>query len=253
MDRLGIPMELRSCHMSPALRVYKYLWEDYMVFPFMSMPQPIQPSKLPQAKVYGGVGSILVLLAILPYIGFVLAIVGLVFILIALKYISDEVGEPKIFSYALYAFIAGVVGTVLLIIVVISAFMAIFMYQAPVQMIPGIGPTAIPPNGMHQGWIYRDGFIGFAIAILGVLIAIWVSLIISAIFLKTSYDAVAKHLGIGMFSTAAILYIVGAVLIIVFLIGLLIIFVGLILQIVAFFSIPESKPQSPQGQMPNNP
>jgi uncharacterized membrane protein len=46
---------------------------------------------------------------------------------------------------------------------------------------------------------------------------------------------------------------VGAVLIIVFLIGLLIIFVGLILQIVAFFSIPESKPQSPQGQMPNNP
>jgi uncharacterized membrane protein len=229
----------------------------------MSMPQPIQPSKLPQVKVYGGVGSILVLLAILPYIGFVLAIVGLVFILIALKYISDEVGEPKIFRYALYAFIAGVVGTVLLSIVVLSAFMAIFMYQAPFQMIPGIGPTAIPPNGMDQGeiygngmdqgWIYGDGLIGFAIAILGVLIAIWGSLIISAIFLKTSYDAVAKHLGIGMFSTAAILYIVGAVLIIVFLIGLLIIFVGLILQIVAFFSIPESKPQSPQGQMPNNP
>jgi len=215
-----------------------------MVFPFMSMPRPIQPSKLPQAKVYGGVGSILVLLAILPYIGFVLAIIGLVFILIALKYISDEVGEPKIFRYALYSFIAGVVGSVLLSAVVLAALMAVFIGQVPAQMIPGLGPTAIPPNGMQQEWIFRDGFIGFAIAMLGVLIAIWVSLIISAIFLKTSYNAVAKHLGVGLFSTVAILYIVGAVLII-FVIGLLIIFVGLILQIVAFFSIPESKPPSP--------
>ncbi len=218
-----------------------------MVFLFMSMPQPGQesqsptkvPSKLPQAKVYGGVGSILVLLGIVPYVGVVLTILGLVFILISLKYISDEVGEPKIFRYALYSFIAGVVGAVILIIIVLSALMAIFMRTTPTPPITGIDPTTTPQNGL----------LGLILAVLGILIAIWVSQIISAIFLKKSYDAVAKHLGVGLFSTVAILYMVGAVLTII-LVGLLITFVALILQIVAFFSIPEARPQSPQGQLP---
>ncbi len=210
-------------------------------------------SKLPQAKVYGGVGSILVLLAVIPYVGFVLAVIGLVFILISLKYISDEVGEPKIFRYALYSFIAGVVGAVIMTFVVLSVFMAaIFMPAMPAPPITVIGPTTIPHNGMQQGWMYGDGFIGIVIAMLGFLIAVWVSQIISAIFLKTSYDAVAKHLGVGLFSTVAILYIVGAVLIIIF-VGLLIIFVALIIQVVAFFSIPETRPQTPQGQPPSSP
>lgn len=231
-----------------------------MVYLSMSTPQPsqniqgqpIQPSKLPQAKVYGGVGSILVLLAIIPYAGLILAIIGLVFILIALKYISDEVGEPKIFRYALYSFIAGVVGAVILAFIVLSATIGFFTMRPP-SPVTIIGPTTppLPPqHGMQQGWIFQNGFIGFIIAILGALIAVWVALIISAIFLKTSYDSVAKHLGIGLFSTVAILYIVGAVLIIAFLVGLLIILVGLIIQIVAFFSIPETRPQKPQSQIP---
>ncbi|MEM4970760.1 MAG: DUF996 domain-containing protein [Sulfolobales archaeon] len=230
-----------------------------MVYLPMSTPQPsqsiqgqpIQPSKLPQAKVYGGVGSILVLLAIVPYVGFILALIGLVFILIALKYISDEVGEPKIFRYALYSFIAGVVGAVILAFIVLSAIIGFFAIR-PSSPITIIGPTTppLPPqHGMQQGWIFQNGFIGFIIAILGALIAIWVSQIISAIFLKTSYDAIAKHLGVGLFSTVAILYVVGAVLTII-LIGLLITFVALIIQIVAFFSIPETRPQKPQSQIP---
>jgi len=227
----------------------------------MSFPQPglgpqsptKVPSRLPQAKVYGGVGSILLLLAIVPYAGVVLAILGLVFILISLKYISDEVGEPRIFRYSLYSFIAGVAGIAILVLIVISAFMASFMVMRPGQpQIVIISSPTLPQHGMQQSWVFQNGLLGLILAVLGALIASWAALIISSIFLKTSYDAVAKNLGVGLFSTVAILYIVGSVLLIVFLIGLLIIFVGITIQIIAFFSIPENIQRS-QGQLPTPP
>jgi uncharacterized membrane protein len=55
----------------------------------MGSPESPVSSKLIQAKTYGGIGSILVVLSLVPYIGFVLGIIGLVLVLVAVKYISD--------------------------------------------------------------------------------------------------------------------------------------------------------------------
>lgn len=56
---------------------------------------------LRDAKILGGVGSILMLFA---------PVIGLVFVLIAAKYISDVTNDDSIFNSVLYAAIFGIIG-----------------------------------------------------------------------------------------------------------------------------------------------
>lgn len=60
--------------------------------------------------------------------------------------------------------------------------------------------------------------------------------------MKQSYDLIAEETGVGMFHTVALLYIVGAVLTIV-LIGALLLLIAAILEVIAFFSLPDSVPE----------
>ena len=55
-------------------------------------------SSLSDAKVTGGIGSILVLLTAVPSVGWVLGIAGFVMILIAVNNISQVVNEKKIYN-----------------------------------------------------------------------------------------------------------------------------------------------------------
>ncbi|VVB87829.1 Uncharacterised protein [uncultured archaeon] len=95
----------------------------------------------------------------------------------------------------------------------------------------------------------RPRFFTFLTAFILALVPIWIFYIASAIFLKKSYDTIASKLNISMFRTAALLYLIGAVLVIVF-IGFIIIFIAEVLQAVAFFSIPEQAPLPPQPAQP---
>jgi len=74
------------------------------------------------------------------------------------------------------------------------------------------------------------------------LAVLWVFLIVSAIFLRRSYGKIATFVGVGMFNTAGLLYLIGAALTILFGVGLIIVLVAAILQIVAFFSLPDQPP-----------
>ncbi|MEM2952310.1 MAG: DUF996 domain-containing protein, partial [Nitrososphaerota archaeon] len=67
-------------------------------------------SSLTDAKYLGGIGSILMLLALAPQVGFILYIVGLILVVIAIKRISDVVGDQSIFNTMLLAVILTVVG-----------------------------------------------------------------------------------------------------------------------------------------------
>jgi len=69
--------------------------------------------------------------------------------------------------------------------------------------------------------------------------------LISTVFLKKSYDAIALKLKVNMFHTTGLLFLIGAATLIVG-VGVVILFIAAILQIVAFFSIPEQVP----SQMP---
>jgi len=163
-------------------------------------------SKLGDAKTLGGIGAILLLI---PGI----SIVGYILILIATKYVSDELGDKSIFDNMLYAVIAGIVGAIAAAIIFLT------------------------------GAIFSAATFNFS-AIAGILVALaigWLALIASAIFIRRSYNTMATRLNIGTFKTAGTLYFIGAILTIV-LVGFIILFIAAIVQIIAFFAIPDSVP-----------
>ena len=173
-------------------------------------------TKLGDAKTLGGVGSILLLIPAVNIVGYIL-------ILIACKYISDELGDKSIFDNMLYAVIAGIVG------VVASAFI---IFTGAVFGVFSFTTSSV-------------------IGVIGALAVAWIALIVSSIFIRRAYGTMATKLNVGTFKTAGLLYFVGAILIIV-LVGFLLLLVAAILQIVAFFSINEMTQRTqPQPTAPS--
>src|SRR5437867_12217379 len=79
-------------------------------------------ASLGQAKSLGGVGSILVLIAgFIPSAGFVVAIIGFILILIAVKYVSDAFTDRTIFNNMIIAVILAILGFVAFFVAVLGA------------------------------------------------------------------------------------------------------------------------------------
>jgi uncharacterized membrane protein len=165
--------------------------------------------KLEDAKVLGGMGSIL---QIIPF----LSIVGYILTLIAVKFVSDEVNDGTIFTDMLYAVITGIVGV-------------------------AVGASLLLLGAATS--VFRLGLGAFA-GLISFLVIAWIALIISSIFIRRAFDKMATRLNVGTFRTAGTFYFVGALLTII-LVGFLLLFIAFILQIIAFFSIQEVKPMSP--------
>ncbi len=185
---------------------------------------------LAQARILGGIGSILVLLSVVPEAGIFIGLIGFILILIAARYISDEVADRSIFNNALIAVILIFAGAIVGAAVV---FAYLLRFLGGVLISP-------PPDPSE---LIGPGIFSLLAAIFAALVLIWIFFIASAIFLRRSYRAIASQLNIGMFDTVALLYLIGAVLSIV-LVGFVIIYISQILQVVAFFSIPERVSQS---------
>jgi uncharacterized membrane protein len=77
----------------------------------------------------------------------------------------------------------------------------------------------------------------------------WIVLIIAARFLRKGYERIAVTTKTEMFRTVGRWYFYGALLVIV-LVGFIIILIAEILQIVAFFSLPESPPPQSTSEQP---
>jgi len=195
---------------------------------------------LGQAKTLGGVGSILLLLTIVPSVGSILGIVGLILILVAVKYISDAVGDRSIFNNSIISVGLAIAGIVVAGIVIASY---LFSYV-------GFGNVSTLPSSIHSGSLPPGGLVPLLTTIVAALAAVWVCYVISALFLRRSCNSISDKLHVGMFNTAALIYLIGAALAIV-LVGFVLVFVADILFIVAFFSIPEALPS--EGGLPRQP
>jgi len=193
---------------------------------------------LESVKNLGGIGSILTLLGFVPTVGAVLAIVGLVLVLVAFKYASDILGDPKIFNNVLYSVILGIIGLVVgVVVVVATVFQAIGMGYLS-SSFAYTGPTSVTSGDIM-------GMLG---TILVGLVAIWVCFVVSSIFLRRGYGELGRRLNVGLFGMGALLYLIGAVLVII-LVGFLLILVADIIFIVAFFSInTQLPPSTPMAQ-----
>lgn len=190
-------------------------------------------ASLSQAKTLGGVGSLLLLLSpFVPFAGLVLFIVGIVLVLVAVRHVADVMQDRAVFTNMLIFVVLAIVAFAVLTLFVLVALF-------PFIGFPGVGTgfEIVEPPDFTEGDV-----IAFIVAIIvGVLVA-WILYLVAAIFMKRSYDAIAERLGVSMFRTTALIFLIGAALLIV-LIGTIVIFVAGILQIVAFFSIPEQLPQ----------
>ena len=184
---------------------------------------------LSQAKTLGGVGSILVLLVFIPTAGVVLAIIGFIMTLIAVKYISDDLKDNKIFNDMLIAVVLSIIGFVVVGVIVAAS---VFQFAGLGSL---VGKTVTPST---------PGIVGLITGIIAGLVIGWIVLIVSSYFLRKAYNEVGLKLNVGMFKTAALIYFIGAILTIV-VIGLLLILIAQILLIVAFFSIPDTMPSAP--------
>ena len=89
-------------------------------------------------------------------------------------------------------------------------------------------------------------WIGLIGSVLVGLAVVWVMLLVSAVYVRRSYGAIASKLNVGMFGTAGMLYLVGAATTIV-LVGFLLLFIAQILVVVAFFSLPNQLPTQATG------
>ncbi|WP_308700751.1 DUF996 domain-containing protein [Pyrococcus yayanosii] len=177
---------------------------------------------LKDAKLYGGIGAILGLIGgLVPRIGFVLSLAGLVLIFMAVKKISDETGDKDIFDDFLKAFIIQIGGIVLAAIIAIATVGA-FILGAGIE-------------GMMREARNIAAILG---GVLIALVILWIALVIATYFRKRSYERIAERTGTDLFRTTGLLYFIGAITMVV-LVGLLVIFVAAILEIVSFFSLPD--------------
>jgi uncharacterized membrane protein len=196
---------------------------------------------LSQAKTLGGIGSLLTVLLIVPSVGWLLALAGFILVLIAVKYLSDALGDRSVFNNMIISVVAAIAGVVVAGVFIVAAVLSFAgLNMQGFNYVPGTGFTGAVPTEV----------VGFILAIILALVVVWVAEIVSAVFLRKSYGVIATKLNIHMFSTAALLYLIGAVLTIV-LVGFIILFVAQILFIVAFFSLPEQMPMAGPSTQPS--
>ncbi len=197
---------------------------------------------LSQAKTLGGVGAILLLLGAVPSVGPLLSIAGFILVLVAVKYIAEAVQNRAIFNNMIISVIMGIIGLVVFFILVLAALATFIGLPPP----PGFFEPFIPPAGLED--IGADVLAFFAVIIIGLVIT-WIFFIISAVFLRKSFNTIASTLNVRMFGTAALVNLIGAFLLLI-LVGFALIFVAEILMVVAFFSIPDQAPQPAQMAPP---
>ena len=198
------------------------------------------------SRILGVVGALLMFIGIIPYINYfgVVELIGLILVMVALYNLASHYREGGIFNNALYGLIIAIVGGVIsvaAVIITILTSLTDFLYalfpdwNGDWTTLSGLTPD--PSN------LSLDSIAPFLAGIFAVLIILWVSSIIAAYFIRRSLGTLSVKSGVGLFSIAGLLILIGAVLIILFGIGLILIWISALLLAIAFFQI---RPQQAQ-------
>jgi uncharacterized membrane protein len=200
------------------------------------------------SKTLGGVGAILMFIGIIPVISTygVIELIGLILVMVALYNLASYYTERGIFNNALYGLIAGIVGGVvavgtifLTVLTSLTNFIETIYpdWNGDWSAISGLTPD--PSN------ISFEAIGPFLAGLFATLIILWVFAIIATFFVRRSLISLSAKSGVGLFSTAGLLMLIGAVLIIALGIGLLLIWIGALILAIAFFSLKPQQTQPP--------
>jgi uncharacterized membrane protein len=195
------------------------------------------------SKMLSAVGALLMVIgtlgSVVPYAG-ILSVIGIILLLIGLKGLANFYNEQGIFNNALYSIITCIVGVVVAVAaVVISAVSALASLGIDLATIEDWATL-----GTDLGAIFTDfgnfGAIWTLISALIVgLLILFVTVILAMYFFRKSMNQLSSKTGVGLFGTAGLLMLTGAVLSII-LVGLLLIWIGYILATVAFFKMKKT-------------
>lgn len=172
------------------------------------------------SKTLAGEGAILLLLGLVPTVGWVLGIVGIVLLLKATKELSYYYQDESIYQNTL-------TGLKYYIVALIAAAVAI-----------GVGVVSFSTMGIFSGAApsLALGFVGGVAAILVGLIIAFVFYLLAAIHLRKVFETLSQKTGESSFTTAGTLLLVGAALTIIG-IGLILILIAWIFATIGFFSM----------------
>ena len=192
------------------------------------------------SKNLSAVGSLLLVIG--AALGFVvdfsgiLSLIGVIMLLIGLKGLANFYKEEGIFNSALYSIITAIAGCIVGVGVVaasaVSALADIGIDWANIEDWANVGTDI--------GTVFTDFDFSAMAALLGALliglIIFYVVIIISMFFFRKSMNKLSTKSGIGLFGTAGLLMLIGAVIPVL---GLLIIWIGAILATIAFFQMKQ--------------
>jgi len=167
--------------------------------------------EIKDAKLMGGIGSILALLSFIPKAGWIISLVGFILVIIAIKKISDATNRDDVFNDYLKGAIINIVGSIIIAFVG-GAFVTMAIMR-------------------------RHG--GVAIGVIVALVIAWIVMIVGTYFMKKGLVGLSEATGEKNFATAGNLFFWGAVLLIIA-VGGIVSLVGYIFQIIAFFSLPDT-------------
>jgi uncharacterized membrane protein len=194
-------------------------------------------------KIMGGVGAVLMFLSVIPInYAMILSLVGLILVLTALYGFAGVYRERGIFNNFLYGILVGIVGAVVAVAVAFASVLT-----SLTTLLHALYP------GWNGDWMALSGLTpdisgitpGDVMPLLGglimVVVVIWVAIIIAAFLMRRSLNALAAKTNVNLFSTAALVLLIGAFLVIV-VVGFLLIWVAMLLVAIAFFKI-KSQPE----------
>jgi len=164
----------------------------------------------------------------------ILSLIGIILVLIGVKGLANFYKEQGIFDNTLYSMITIVVGCVAGVGVIaasaVAALADLGINWANIEDWANIGTDVAT--------VFADFDLSVIAALLGALlvglIILWVAFIISMYFLRKAMNQLSAKSGVGLFSTAGLLVLIGAV---IPGIGLLLIWIGFILATAAFFQM----------------
>jgi uncharacterized membrane protein len=199
------------------------------------------------SKTYGGIGALLLFVGAIgffvqPLFLLGLGLVGTILMLVALHSLANYYKEKGIFNNGLYGFIALIAGT----IVTYAGFEYLFFYTSYAKdfasvLYPGFNGdwSQLPNLTVNQNFNPSD-LVPFLGPILSILVIFWLFILVAAFFTWRSLKVVSSKSSVGLFSTAGLLLLVGAIIPVL---ALVLMWIAVLLITIAFFQI---KPQPEQ-------
>ncbi len=189
----------------------------------------------------GGIGSLLMFIGAIPIrFASIISFVGLILLLVALYSYAGIYRERGIFNNFLYGILIGIVGAVVAAGVAIATVLASLMTLL-YALYPGWNGDWMALSGMTPDIsnITPGNILPLVGGLILVIVIAWVVIIVVAIFMRRSFNALAAKTNVNLFSTAALILLIGAFLTILA-VGFLLIWISFLLIAIAFFKM---KPQ----------